>query len=175
MAKLERVERRIDGLTGDVLSEERNVISLRPLPEEPAYVKMYVQDLGRVLNLQESHRDILLYVAAASNYYGIIALSSTTKARIAATVKCARKTVDNAIHAYLQTGILRRVGRGEYELDPHLFARGAWAEIRERRASFALTIDYSEKKGRQLRMRRMSPEEEVQRANESAGQLRLVE
>jgi hypothetical protein len=38
----------VDGLTGELLSERRNVIAFNPLPPEPAYVKLYIEDLGKI-------------------------------------------------------------------------------------------------------------------------------
>jgi hypothetical protein len=44
MSKFERVQTVVDGLTGECLSEQRNVITFNPLPPEPAYVKLYIED-----------------------------------------------------------------------------------------------------------------------------------
>lgn len=143
MSKFERIETVVDGVTGECLSEQRNVITISPLPPEPAYVKMYIEDLGKLLDLQSGHRDILLYVAATVAYDGLVSMTSLRKSRIAAVLKCSIRSIDNAITEFVKRGILLRVGRAEYELNPHLFARGNWKEIRERRLSFTAKISYS--------------------------------
>jgi len=176
MAKIERIHTVItDRKTGEVVESRSNVYELRRLPDEPAFIKMYVNDLGALLGLQATHREILLFVAAGMNYYGVVSLSATTKARIALTVGCNEKTVRNAITEYVKAGILRRIGRAEYELDPHLFAKGEWAEIRGRRERFRLEVSYSEH-GRTLRTRRVSADEARRtEVEQQLGQQRLVE
>ncbi len=115
------------------------------------------------------------FVAAGMNYYGVVSLTATTKARIALSVGCNEKTVRNAITEYVKAGILRRIGRAEYELDPHLFAKGEWSEIRERRAQFRMEVDYGPE-GRRIRTRRLSPDEARRSEVEGRlGQQRLVD
>jgi hypothetical protein len=70
-------------------------------------------------------------------------LAGGRKARIAMTAGCSLKSVNNAITEYVKAGILIRAGRAEYELNPHLFAKGEWRSIRERRSSFTAKINYS--------------------------------
>ena len=172
--KLVRSERQVDGTTGAVLRDTSTVIELRPLPKEPPYIKLYVEDLSRLLGLGNS--SILLHIAASIGYDGIVSLSTTRRARIALTCGVSEKTVRNAITEYLHAGVMRRVGRAEYEMDPALFAKGDWSEIRGRRSSFRLEIDYSHETGRTIKARRLAPDEENRAEVERAlGQQRLVE
>ena len=87
MSKVERVESVVDGLTGELISEQRNIIAFNPLPPEPAYVKMYIEDLGKLLDLQSGHRDILLHVAANVAYDGLVSMTTLRKSRIAHALK----------------------------------------------------------------------------------------
>ncbi len=148
MNKVERVETVVDGQTGELLSEQRNVIAFNSMPPEPAYVKLYVEDLGRVLDLQSGHRDILLHVAANVAYDGLVSMTALRKNRIAAALNCSIRSIDNAITEFVKREILIRVGRAEYELNPHLFVKGSWKEIRERRLKFTAKITYSSEQGR---------------------------
>jgi hypothetical protein len=148
--------------SGKVISETRqeNVVSIRKMEEEPPYVKMYIEDLGRILGLQDGHRRVLMLVAGSVDYEGIVSLTIGRKARIAATLDCAIKSVDNAIIEFTKQGIIKRIGRGEYALDEHLFAKGKWRDIRERRASFKMTVNYSHK-GRSISVERCTEAEEI--------------
>lgn len=148
MSNFERVETVVDVLTDEILSERRNVISFNPMPPEPSYVKLYIEDLGRLLDLQSGHRDILLHVAATVAYDGLVSMTTLRKSRIAASLKCSIRSIDNAITEFVKRDILLRVGRAEYELNPHLFAKGSWKEIRERRLPFTTRITYSAEHGR---------------------------
>jgi len=150
MSTSERVETFVDVLTGELLLERKNVIAFNPMPPEPAYVKMYIEDLGKVLDLQSGHRDILLHVAATVAYDGLVSMTTLRKSRIAAALKCSTRSIDNAISEFVKCEILLRVGRAEYELNPHLFAKGSWKEIRERRLQFTTRISYSAERGRTI-------------------------
>ena len=150
MSKVERIHTITNGLTGEVISEQKNVVNIRPMEAEPAYIKMYIEDIARIFGLQHGHQEILYYVAASVDYEGIVSLAIGRKARIAATIGCSVKSIDNAIGEYVKHNILHRVGRGEYELDPKLFAKGEWRNIRDRRLAFTATITYSMTGGREI-------------------------
>jgi hypothetical protein len=122
--------------------------TVRPLPKEPEYIKLYVEDIARLFHLQSGHQEILLYVAASVDYEGIVSLTAGRKERIAVTCACSVKSVNNAIGEYVKAGILKRIARGDYELDPKLFAKGEWRNIRDRRLKFRTVYEYSPKGGR---------------------------
>ncbi len=148
MSKIERTELETDHLTGEITRHSSTVVQLNKLPPEPEYIKLYIQDLGRLKGLQPSHREILVYVAACVGYDGIITLTARRRLSIAFTVGCNQRTVDNAVSEYVKTGIIRRVGRGEYELNPFLFAKGDWNSIRQRREAFVSSVAYDPNLGR---------------------------
>jgi hypothetical protein len=150
MTTLERIETTVDQLTGEIITQTQKVIELRKIEPEPNYVKLYLDDLARLVNLQEGHKSILPYIAAGVDYEGFVTLSAGRKARIAATAGCSVKSINNAITEYVKRGILIRIGCGEYELDPRLFAKGEWRKIRERRLKFVMKIIYSESDGRSI-------------------------
>ncbi len=137
--------RTINYETGVVNEEERKKII--KLPQEPPYVKMYIEDLGAVLNLPVGVRGLLYALVQRIDYDGIITLGSTSKKRIAERLKITVGTFDNYLTKLVKTGVLKRIGRGEFEINPYLFARGDWADIRRRRdifgKTFKMTITYS--------------------------------
>jgi DNA-binding MarR family transcriptional regulator len=137
--------RTVDYETGVINEEEeRKVIKL---PQEPPYVKMYIEDLAAVLNLPIGVRGLLYALVLRIDYDGIITLGSTSKKKIAERLKITVGTFDNYLTKLVKAGVLRRIGRGEFEVNPHLFARGDWAEVRRRRDNFGktfrMTITYS--------------------------------
>ncbi|MGZ8317548.1 MAG: hypothetical protein ACXWVD_00465 [Telluria sp.] len=150
MAKVERITTVKNELTGEIVSQESKVVNIRPMEAEPAFIKLYIEDLGRLFQLQAGHQEILTFVAASVDYEGVVSLAIGRKARIAATLNCSIKSIDNAICEFVKRGILARIGRGEYELDPNLFAKGEWRNIRERRKTFKATLRYSAEGGRSI-------------------------
>lgn len=174
MSKLVRTETRVDDTTGEITSRTSNVIELRTLPKEPDYIKLYVEDIGRLHGLKPQAREVLLYVAAASGYDGIATISARRKAQIALTVGTTTNVVSNCLTDLVKSGILRRVAQGEYEPDPHLFGRGSWAEIRERRSAFVASFVYGPNGRQALESRPLSDDEAKRVDLEGRGQMRLV-
>lgn len=162
MARLQTVERVTDVLTGEIVSERSTVVNIRTLEPEPPFIKMYIEDLGRLYQLKLGHQSILSCIASGVDYDGTIGITATRKAKIAAKLGCSMKSIENALTEYVRTGILVRIGRGEYELDPSLFAKGAWRDICERRKDFQAKITYS-KTGRKIEM--MPLDEPIQKAS----------
>jgi hypothetical protein len=157
--KLQRTEQTIDHITGEITKHTSTVVQLNKLPPEPEYIKLYVDDIGKLHGLSPTHREVLLYVAAASGYDGIATISTRRKAAIALTIGGSVKTVSNALTECVKTGLLRRVAHGEYEPNPFVFGRGSWAEIRERRERFVASFVYGPQGRQLLDTRKLSPEE----------------
>jgi len=102
MGKVIESFRSVDELTGEVLQERSNVFSIEKLPAEPEYIKLYVTEIGRLHGLKSGHRDILLYVASMVAYDGSVVLNVRRKAQIAATLKIATKSIDNALSEFVK-------------------------------------------------------------------------
>lgn len=126
--------------TGQVVRDERERV-LR-LPQEPEYVKLYMKDLAHVLNIPVGPQGVLLALIRKMDWEGIISVTAASRERIAASLGIKVHTVANYITVLCQHEILRRIGRGEYEVNPHLMAKGDWSEILKRRADFQLTVTY---------------------------------
>jgi hypothetical protein len=133
----------IDTLTGELLSDKTNIIDINRMPEEPAYIKFYIDDLSGFSKLTAGETKILLYLAAAADYEGLVSLPLGVKNRIAKSAGCTSSTVSSAISKFCNQKILKRLDVGLYELNPDYFAKGKWREIRERRKAFYTKITYN--------------------------------
>ncbi|MEI7795607.1 MAG: replication/maintenance protein RepL [Methylococcaceae bacterium] len=142
IATFEQRTRHIDKHTGEITLDEVVLTDISGLAAEPAYVKLYIDDLGRLCNLTDGQRSILLYVAACVDYSGFVLLPTGQKERIAKSAGCSISAINNAITHFCKNNILRKEGGGLYELNPDYFARGKWREIRERRKEFYTKTTY---------------------------------
>jgi hypothetical protein len=142
MKKAIETFRSVDNLSGEILHERSNIYSIEKLPSEPEYIKLYVNEIGRIHGLKAGHRDILLYVASMVAYDGSVVLNVRRKAQIAFTLKIATKSIDNALSEFVKTGLLIRLGRSDFELNPFLFGKGDWKSIRERQESFIARLRF---------------------------------
>ena len=131
----------IDFETGKITKEKStNVVRI---PREPPYIKLYIDDLAKLLELTSGCRSLLYGLVKKMDYEGIITLTKSSRERLAEQIGVKEKAVRNQITTLCKKGILRRIGTGEYEANPHLFAKGDWAEINKRRKKFKLTINYN--------------------------------
>lgn len=126
---------------GEVIREERERV-LR-LPQEPQYIKLYLQDLAHVLEVPQGPQTLLMHLVKKMDWEGMITLSPSARERISAVLQIKVHTMTNYLSVLCEREILKRVGRGEYEMNPNLMAKGDWTEILKRRATFKMTVIYS--------------------------------
>jgi len=142
MAKIIQLEEKteVDYETGEVVKlTNSRVISL---PQEPPYVKMYIEDLGKLLDVPPGPRMVLYHLAKRIDYDGFISLTPTSRERVAIACEINVRTMNNYLTHLSKSGILKHIGRGEYEMSPHLFAKGDWKDISRRRTNFEMTVRY---------------------------------
>lgn len=122
-----------------VRSEHEQVLRF---PPEPEFIKLYLADLSALLDVPPGPQGVLMALVKKLDYEGVITLSPASRERIANLLGIKIHTLANYITLLCEKQILRRTGRGEYEMNPHLMARGSWADILKRRASFELVVTY---------------------------------
>lgn len=136
-------ERQVDMRTGEIASESTATVTR--LPAEPPYVKLYLDDLTRVLDLAAGPKDLLMVLVRKIDYEGMITLSPSSRRRMAGTLGIADQTFRNRLRDLVKAGVLLRRGHNEYEANPMYFARGDWRDIYERRKALTMSITYSER------------------------------
>lgn len=143
MTKIVQISERtqIDHETGEVRQETRE--NVYRLPQEPRYVKMYIEDLGRLLDVPPGPRDILYHLVRRLDYEGLIGLTPGARQRICETANIKPQTLANYLTTLCKKNVLKHVGRGEYEMNPRYFAKGDWKDIAKRRSAFEMTVRYS--------------------------------
>ena len=138
----ERIE--VDSQTG----EERiiNETKVVRLPREPIFVKMYIEDIGALHNLPKKSHSLIYELVKRMDYDGLIVLNSSIKRMIAEKLGTVKQTLDNSIQKLLKSKIIMRIDIGIYQMNPHLFAKGDWSDIRKLRdkKEFQLLIHYDE-------------------------------
>lgn len=108
---------------------------------EPDYVKLYINDLLRLQDIPKSANDILLAIIKRMTYNNDIALFAPVKREIASELNIKEVTVAKAIEMFTNKSILIRKDRGLYVINPYLFGRGKWEEIRKIRLQLVYSKD----------------------------------
>ncbi len=134
-------QRLVNEETGQVKQTVTNTISR--VPQEPLYVKVYLQDINRIYDLPKGCSPALYEILKEMNWKGIINLPKYTKEQCAAAAGLTLKSFSNCITDLIKKDILKRLGTSVYIANPHLFGQGKWLEIMERRETYNITINYT--------------------------------
>lgn len=132
----------VDGDGVQRLHTKRETFSI---PQEPPFIKLYIQDVAAIHGLSKAQNDVLFQLAMLIGWDGIVSVS---KGRFEKTIKpiinIEYQSFKNIIAILVEKGIFFRAGRGELEANPFIFARGDWPSIYERRKRIELTVIYDE-------------------------------
>lgn len=133
----------LDYKTGIIIDEEENFTTLF---QQPRYVKMHLDDLAAILELSSGNRYLLYELTQRIDRNGTIVLKKTTKDEIADRLKITLGTLDNSLTKLVHMGVLKRIGRGKFSVNPHLFARRNWADLNGKHLYFEkglrITVTY---------------------------------
>ena len=139
----------IDFETGEIKSsnEVRKTFSVS---KEPAFVKMYLDDLGMLHGLSRSNISVLHSLLKHMNFADddipqAVLINSFLKKQILMENPNLNhtQTVTNSISELKKAGILEELGRGAYRFNPFLFGRGEWKDI-EKLREIKVTLVYDE-------------------------------
>lgn len=141
VVRMERITE-VDHKTGEITKE--NIVQSVVFGSEPPYIKMYLDDLSDILNIPNAQRTVLDLMLPKLDYDGYITLSTRYRKEMASKLNITDQSLRNSIAKLVKAGIIQNTGRGEYMVNPFLFARGEWKNIVEQRQEFTLKITYSE-------------------------------
>jgi hypothetical protein len=131
----------IDESTGEILKTENTKVSFAD--REPDFVKFYVSDINRMKGLPPSTDKVLLEIIGQMGYSNIFAAYAPMKRVLCRNLNISIETLNKSIDQLYKKGILIRIERGVYLVDPNLFARGKWEDIKKLR----LVIEYDTSTG----------------------------
>ena len=121
--------------------------------QEPAFIKLYLQDVLYLADLPRGHENLLYELLRRTTYAGTedgmqVTLSAGAKRLIAQKLGIkSTHTIDNILSDLVKGNILTRIEMGVYQLNPYLFGKGEWQDIQELR----LEIGYNALQGRTFR------------------------
>jgi hypothetical protein len=152
LGKLTRstIKETIDHATGEVLHEEKS--KTIQLPNEPPYVKLYLDDLMKLKDLPKGSSTVLYELIKRINYDGQLIINGSLKRMIAKDIGIQENSISNAITKFIKKDIMSRLDKGIYVFNPNLFAKGSWTDIRKLRNKYLeLTITYNKTGGKSLK------------------------
>ncbi|MGH1462735.1 MAG: replication/maintenance protein RepL [Neptuniibacter sp.] len=130
----------VDRETGEVKEEKK--VTVYSVPKEPAYIKLYLEDIGKLYELPNNSSSLLYELLRRMDYDGFISLNSTNKKMICKKTGYKVQSLDNYLQNLIKNKLFVREGRGVFKPDPHLFGKGEWSEIHKRREAW-IKVSYS--------------------------------
>lgn len=127
----------MDYVTGEVTEQE--IFKTVQVEKEPDFAKMYFSDLISLKNLEKTSLVTLLCLCREMGYNNIITINKSKKERLSKELSISVRTLEGCILKLHKVGFLVRISNGEYLVNPNLFARGNWKEIK----NLQLTIVYN--------------------------------
>lgn len=154
---IETTESVVSELTGELLSFVTEITEVNALAGEPNYLKLYIEDLGLLKRLSDGEINVLLGIATVSEYSGEVHLPLLIKQRIANSAEVKIQTINNIIAKLISKDVIKRIGTTVYILNPDLFAKEKWRDIREQRKTFQSITTYNQNGTRTIEIRIVEP------------------
>lgn len=138
MAKLTyRNEKLTTNSDGEVISQITDTI--HKFEDEPNYVKLYLDTVLYISDLPKGYNSILLaflnhmsYASVKNKENGqLIYVNSAMKKGIAEDLGVTIDRINHAITDFVKGKVFYRVDRGTYQVNPYLFGKGDWKDIKE--------------------------------------------
>lgn len=131
----------LDSQSGEVI-EETESIKTQMLEKEPNYIKLYTDDVGRLFDLPGSTSDVLAAIASHMAYKtNIIVLYGPIKKVLMAELNMNANTFNKAVDTLYKAGMLIRISRACYMVDPQLYGSGSWNDVKKVRLSIEYNSD----------------------------------
>lgn len=117
--------------------------------KEPDFVKLYLDCVLLLKGLQKGLNPILIEFVKYMSYADInsigggqvIFMNKALKETVAAKLNVSLKRIEQAITQFVKAGIFKRIAVGTYQVNPNIFGKGDWVDIKNIRATF----DFSSK------------------------------
>ena len=122
----------------------QTIVTSSIVPREPDYVKLYLDDIKRFYELNNSESKVLNGLLRYMSYNNVVVLLKPIKDMICAELRMPINTFNKSIDNLFKQNILIRMHKSVYLIDPSLFGKGKWEDIHSIRLS--ITYDQSGRK-----------------------------
>jgi len=135
----EKEEVTIDYSTGEITKNINTAVGFAEA--EPDFVKLYLKDILYLKDLPKGLNAVLYNLIRQMNYDNEIVINSGIKRKIAIATGLAFNTINGAISDFVKGKILIRIDVGIYKINPYLFGKGRWEDIKKIRSTIEYTLE----------------------------------
>ncbi len=138
----QEITQTVDFVSGEIIQQTTTTSAV--VPKEPEFVKLYIEDIKRIFDLNQSESRILNCLLKYMSYNNVVVLLKPIKDMICRDLNMPINTLNKAIDNLYKLNILIRMHKSVYLVDPNLFGKGRWEDIHSIRLS--ITYDQSGRK-----------------------------
>lgn len=121
---------------GQILRHEVERVFKVKKETEPAYVKLYLENITKVTDLKRGSIDVLIKLIELVEYNtNKVVLTPTHRKIIAKSLNIETGSLSNSLTDLKKSGILQDVDKGIFLLNPNILAKGEWSKIKHIRTS----------------------------------------
>ena len=106
-------------------------ISTGEVLQEPDFVKLYVKDLCSVKGLSTTQYKIFYFMLENMNWDNVVAYGSNTKDKFLESHGLINQTFNNNIAKLIQSGLIERIGRGEFLVNKRYAVKAEWSKVQK--------------------------------------------
>lgn len=134
----------VDSQTGEIIRRRKFTNAL--IEKEPPHVKIYLEDIAKINDLPPTASKVLNLLVQNMGYNNMVPMLKPFKEAICNSLDIKMNTLEKIVSLLKEKHILHVFSRGLYILDPYLFAKGRWEDIKNLR----LIIEYDTNGNRKL-------------------------
>lgn len=118
-------------LTGEI--EEDESLKRIKVPIEPNYVRLYFNGLMMLTEITKNEMKTLCAILNCTNFQNTIELTATKRKNIINKLGTTEGNFNKNLSNLVKSQLIKRIGIGEYLLNPFVFGKGQWKDIRKLR------------------------------------------
>jgi len=118
----------IDKATGEITTQK--IIKKFKADTEPNYIRLYLSDISLLNKITKTENKVLLELIKITKYLNEIDITLTIKKRIAKNLNSTVGMVTKSLSLLNKAEIVIRVDSGCYLLNPFIFGKGDWGQLK---------------------------------------------
>lgn len=109
--------------------------------KEPDYIKLYIDGIDVFNSMTKTTSSILMHILKTMTYANtdmgqVVEITAWRKKIIADSLDIKINTIDKTLMDLVKSNILKKIGRGIYQVNPNIFGKGEWKNINSLRENF---------------------------------------
>ena len=99
-------------------------------------MKMYIDNVTKLSDLPQTSSRVLYQLIKGVDYNGQIIINASVKRLLSNEIGIKEQSFANALTVLVKNDVMQRIDKGIYILNPFLFAKGTWSDVKKLRKKY---------------------------------------